>query len=67
MGVKVDWGRITTTVSAFDIMKPIQLRRAFGIRRTHAVRRESRNRGVEINTFGEVTDDVRLLGGVMFH
>jgi iron complex outermembrane receptor protein len=64
MGVKIDWGRITTTVSAFDIMRPFQI----VDRPTNTVSQggESRNRGVEINAFGEVTEGVRLLGGVMF-
>jgi iron complex outermembrane recepter protein len=64
MGVKVDWGRITTTVSAFDITRPMQL-----VNRTTNILTqsgESRNKGVEINAFGEVTEGVRLLGGVMF-
>jgi iron complex outermembrane recepter protein len=64
MGVKIDWGRITTTVSAFDIMRPFQI----VDRPTNTVSQggESRNRGVEINAFGEVTEGLRLLGGVMF-
>ncbi|WP_244558517.1 TonB-dependent siderophore receptor [Tardiphaga sp. OK246] len=66
MGVKVDWGRITTTASAFDIMKPIQRVERSGTLPVLTQSGESRNRGVEINTFGEVTDGVRLLGGVMF-
>lgn len=66
MGVKVDWGRITTTVSAFDIMKPIQRVERSGTLPVLTQSGKSRNRGVEINTFGEVTDGVRLLGGVMF-
>lgn len=66
MGVKVDWGRITTTVSAFDVMKPIQRVERSGTLPVLTQSGESRNRGVEINTFGEVTDGVRLLGGVMF-
>ncbi len=53
MGVKIDWGRITTTVSAFDIMRPFQI----VDRPTNTLSQggESRNRGVEINAFGEVT------------
>ncbi|WP_457492049.1 TonB-dependent receptor [Tardiphaga sp. P5_C7] len=66
MGVKVDWGRITTTVSAFDILKPMQLVDRSVSPSILTQSGEVRNRGVEINTFGEVTDGVRLLGGVMF-
>ncbi len=64
MGVKVDWGRVTTTVSAFDIAKPLQVVDLASNRLTQAG--ETRNRGVELNVFGEVTPGVRLLGGVMF-
>ena len=66
MGVKVDWGRITTTVSAFDILRPIQRADRSVSPPILTQSGESRNRGVEINTFGEVTEGVRLLGGVMF-
>ena len=64
MGVKVDWGRVITTVSAFEIMKPIQ--RVDRVTNTVTQSGETRNRGVEINAFGQVTEDFRLLGGVMF-
>jgi iron complex outermembrane recepter protein len=63
-GVKVDWGRITTTMSVFDITRPLQLLDAASNRLTQ--NGESRNRGVEFNVFGAVTESVRLLGGVMF-
>lgn len=64
VGVKVDWGRITTTLSAFEIMRPFQLVDV----PTNTVSQggESRNRGVEINVFGEVTEGLRLLGGIMY-
>lgn len=64
VGVKVDWGRITTTLSAFDIMRPFQI----VDRATNTVSQggASRNRGVEFNAFGEVTEGLRLLGGFMF-
>ena len=63
-GVKVDWGRITTTASAFDITKPFQI-----VDTCHKYADpggENRNRGVEMNVFGELTPGTRLLGGVMF-
>lgn len=64
VGIKVDWGRITTTVSAFDIMRPFQI----VDRATNTVSQggASRNRGIEFNAFGEVTEGLRLLGGFMF-
>ena len=63
-GIKVDWGRITTTASAFDITKPFQI--ANTATNILAQGGENRNRGVELNVFGELTPGTRLLGGVMF-
>lgn len=63
-GIKVDWGRVTTTVSAFDITKPLQLADLATNTLTQAG--ESRTRGVELNAFGELTPGVRVLGGVAF-
>jgi len=63
-GIKVDWGRISTTFSAFDITKPLQVVDTTTNTLTQAG--ESRNRGLELNVFGEVTPGVRLLGGVMY-
>lgn len=63
-GVKVDWGRVTTTASWFDITKPFQIVNTATNTLTQGG--ENRNRGVELNVFGEVTPGVRLLGGVMF-
>lgn len=63
-GVKVDWGRVTTTLSAFDINRPLQLIDVATNTLTQGG--ESRNRGVELNAFGELAPGVRLLGGMMF-
>jgi iron complex outermembrane receptor protein len=63
-GVKVDWGRLTTTVSLFEITQPSMITTTSGgldyLRRDG----QQRNRGIEFNFFGEVTDGVRLLGGL---
>jgi iron complex outermembrane receptor protein len=61
-GVKVDWGRIMTTLSIFEIERPSGITNA-GV---FSVNGEQRNRGVEFNTFGEIVDHVRLLGGVAY-
>ncbi|WP_207480327.1 TonB-dependent siderophore receptor [Arenibaculum pallidiluteum] len=62
VGVKVDFGRIAMTVAAFQIEKPFgQLEGGL-----FTEGGEQRNRGVEISAFGEVTDDLRLFGGVTF-
>ncbi len=63
-GIKLDFGTIGGSVSAFQITKPS----ADEDPDTSVYRadNEQRNRGIELNVFGEVTDDVRLMGGVMF-
>jgi iron complex outermembrane receptor protein len=63
-GVKVDWGRITTTASVFQITLPNLLIDA--ATNTQNLDGEQRNRGLELNVFGEVTERVRVLGGAMF-
>ncbi|MDQ0653504.1 TonB-dependent receptor [Pseudomonas cedrina] len=60
LGVKVDYGTFTSTLSLFQITKPSG-ELASGI---FSVQGEQRNRGLELNVFGEVTPGTRLLGGV---
>ena len=66
VGVKIDMGRITTTVSAFDITMPNIIAVAVpGV--TLPARRlagEQRNRGLEWYVFGEVVPTLRVLGGI---
>lgn len=63
-GVKVDWGKFTTTFNAFQITQPSTIVNA--ATNVLTLNGEQRNRGIEINFFGEPTEGVRLLGGVMF-
>jgi len=63
-GVKVDWGRVTTTASVFQIEQPSGY--LDSATNTYGVNGQTRNRGVELNAFGELTHTVRLLGGVTF-
>lgn len=65
-GVKVDFGRITATVAAFEITRPSLITIGVAPNALQKPDGEQRNRGVEINTFGELTPTVRLLGGVAF-
>ncbi len=61
-GVKVDFGRMAAMVSLFQIEKPFgQLENG-----TFTDGGEQRNRGLEVSLFGEVTNDVRVFGGVTF-
>ena len=64
VGAKVDWGRITTTTSLFQISQPSTLTdpatNVFG------PDGKQRNRGVELQVFGELHRTVRLLGGASY-
>jgi iron complex outermembrane recepter protein len=59
-GIKVDFGRVATTFSAFEISKASgeTLAGHFG------ATAETQVRGLEFNVFGELRPDVRVLGGV---
>lgn len=65
-GVKVDWGRVTTTLAMFQITFPstISIPNAGGGLPTLALGGEQRNRGLELNAYGELFEGVRLLSGV---
>lgn len=63
VGVKIDTGRFTTTLSAFDITRP----NVITVPETppsQQLNGEQRNRGMELNVFGEVAPGFRLLGGL---
>ncbi|BBP76143.1 TonB dependent/Ligand-Gated channel TonB [Pseudomonas sp. Ost2] len=60
VGVKIDYGTFTSTLSLFQIKKPSG-ELASGV---FSVQGEQRNRGVELNVFGEIAEGTRLLGGV---
>lgn len=62
-GIKVDWGKFTTTASLFQISQPSVVTDV--VTNTQSVSGEQVNRGFELNFFGEVTEGVRLLGGLM--
>jgi iron complex outermembrane receptor protein len=66
--VKVDWGRVTTTLAAFQISQPstLSIANPNGGLPTLALDGEQRNRGIELNAYGELFEGVRLLGGVTF-
>lgn len=67
-GVKVDWGRVTTTLAAFQIARPngVVVPTAGSDLLTLTQDGEQRNRGIELNAYGEIVHGVRLLGGVTF-
>jgi len=63
-GVKVDWGKFTTTASLFQITQPFTFTNVAA--NTVVLGGEQRNQGLELNIFGEPVEGVRLLGGAMF-
>ena len=61
-GIKVDRGRLLTTLNAFQITQPSgSAPSSTGVFGEDG---ERRNRGIALSAFGEVTDDIRILGGV---
>ncbi|TBR27921.1 MAG: TonB-dependent receptor [Reyranella sp.] len=63
-GIKIDWGKLTTTASIFQISRPSTLTNV--ATNTLVLSGEQRNQGLELNFFGELAEGVRVLGGVMF-
>lgn len=62
-GIKFDLGRISTSVAFFQIDKPSLVSNAAAHIYTEA---EQRNQGVEWSIFGEVTNNIRVLGGLAY-
>lgn len=63
-GVKWDLGNFATTLSVFQIAKPSAF--VDPMTNIYGVYGEQRNRGVELNVFGEVRPGLRLLGGLSY-
>lgn len=63
VGVKVDWGTITTTVAYFDIARPSIVGALGQVRRYDG---EQTNRGIELNVFGEVRPGLRALASYTY-
>ncbi len=66
-GIKYDFGAFTATASIFQITKPSSIisTNAAG-ESIFSVNGEQRNRGVEVNVFGQLWQGLRLLGGVAY-
>ena len=64
VGVKVDWGKLTTTASLFQITQPSVITNA--TTNTQSVDGQQVNQGLELNVFGEPAKGFRILGGAMF-
>ena len=66
VGVKWNAGTFTHTASLFQIDKPILIALGSASAPTYTEGGEKRVRGLEWETFGEITPQVRLLGGVAY-
>lgn len=65
-GAKVDLGTLTTTLAVFQIAKPNVISIAGTPLPRQALDGEVRNRGIELNAYGELTPSVRLMGGLTY-
>jgi len=63
-GIKIDWGKLTTTASVFQISQPSILTNV--ATNSQFLGGEQVNQGLELNFFGELSEGVRALGGAMF-
>lgn len=62
-GVRVDWGRLMTTLSVFQITRPNSIRTAAN---ELAYDGEQRNRGIELSVYGEIVPGLRAMASAMF-
>lgn len=64
-GVKLEHGDFGATLSAFQITRPSANLDPIG--GGYAINGKQRNRGLELNAFGEATRGLRVLGGVVLY
>lgn len=62
-GIKVDWGTITTTAALWQIEKPFAVVDASNV---YDYSGKQRNRGLELNAYGEIQRGLRLMAGASF-
>lgn len=66
-GIKYDFGAFTATASIFQITRPSSIITTNSAGESvFSVNGEQRNRGVEVNVFGQLWQGLRLLGGVAY-
>lgn len=64
-GVKVDWNRVTTSISVFQITRPSAVTDPFT--NVYSFDGEQRNRGLELSAYGEVMRGLRLMASATFY
>ncbi len=65
VGVKVDWGRITTQAAVYQIKRPSAF--TDPVTNIYSYGGEQRNRGLELTAYGEVQRGLRLMAGAAFN
>lgn len=63
VGIKIDWGTITTTAALFQISRPNQVRTAAN---ALAYDGEQRNQGLELSAYGAIVPSVRGFASATF-
>lgn len=63
VGMKMDFGRVGGTLALFEIKKPVGMVNDSNV---YGLYGEQRNRGMELNVFGEPVYGVRLLGSALW-
>lgn len=58
-GIKVDWGTLMTTLSIYQIKQPNSITE----NNRFSLDGEQRNRGIELNAYGEINRGLRLMAG----
>lgn len=64
-GVKVDWDRVITTISVFQIDRPNAI--TDPVTNVYSFNGEQRNRGLELSAVGEVMPGLRLMASATFY
>jgi iron complex outermembrane receptor protein len=64
-GVKADWGKITTSMSVFQITRPSAV--TDPVTTIYSFDGEQRNRGLELAAYGEVMRGLRLMTSAIFY
>lgn len=70
MGVKVDWGRLTTQAAIYQIKRPSAYATPSAIDPSmnhYSYDGEQRNRGLELTAYGELQRGLRLMASVAFN
>lgn len=62
VGAKYDFGRVALTLAAFQLSRPS----AYVENNVFGAHGEQRHRGLEFGAFGELTDTLRILGGMTY-